>query len=64
MAETCETLDTAVSSSGLAKRHAWQGPGPPKYLLCPATLFKKSRYSNRTVKHFIKAVSKHNLLCK
>ena len=61
----CETQDTVVSSSGVAKMHAWQGPGPPKCLLCPTTQFaKRSRYSNRTVKYSIKAVSKHNLLCK
>ena len=37
MAEACKTWDTVVLNSGVAKRHAWQGPDPPKYLLCPAT---------------------------
>ena len=41
MAETCEMWDTLVSNSDLAKRQAWQGPGPPKYLLCPTTQFAK-----------------------
>ena len=33
MAERCETQDTVVSNSGVAKMHAWQGPDPPKCLL-------------------------------
>ena len=61
IAEMCETQDTVVSNSGVAQRHIWQGPGPPKCLLCSG---KRLRFSNRTVKHSIKAVGKHNLLCK
>ena len=49
MVETCETQDTLVLNSGIAKRHALQGPSAPKYLLCP----------DRTVKYSIKAISKH-----
>ena len=37
MVETCEMQDTLVLNSGIAQRHAWQGPGPPKYLLCVVT---------------------------
>ena len=41
----CETQDTVVSSSGVAKMYAWQGPDPPKCLLCPTTQFaKRLRY--------------------
>ena len=35
----CETQDTVVLSSGVAKIHAWQGPDPPKCLLYPTTQF-------------------------
>ena len=39
----CETQDAVVSSSGVAKMHAWQGPDLPKCLLCPTTLFANDR---------------------
>ena len=59
MAETCETQDTLVSKSGVAKGM----PDRAQILsnVCSALppSLQKLRYSNKIVKHSIKAVSKN-----
>ena len=60
----CKTQDTVVSSSGVAKMHAWQGPDPPKYLLCPITQFAKERDTLLELSNILLKQSIDNLLCK
>ena len=43
MVEAYKMQDRLVSNSGEAKRHAWQGPGHSKRLLCLATKFGNNR---------------------
>ena len=61
MVKTCETQDTLVLNSGIAKRHAWQGPGPPKCLLFPATYSLQNR---DTLMEQSNVLLKQYLLCK
>ena len=60
----CETQDTVVSSSGIAKMHAWQGPDPSKCLLCPTTQFAKDQDTLIEQSNILLKQSVNNLLCK
>ena len=65
MAEICELWDTLVLNSGVAK-DTHVGVRPSQMLAVPfrQRSLQKSRYSNRTFKYSITAVSEYNhLLC-
>ena len=67
MVETCETQDTCNISfkQWCSQKACLAGPKPSQTFAVPCHLgCKRSRYPNRTVKYSIKAISKHNLLCK